>query len=325
MSIFYTTKDEKDEGCINLLFPLDPHYQELYKHYQLHRDAFWTPEEVKLETDKRAFMLLPEPDRKHLLEVLAFFAGSDIVVVRNLTFLLELVKNPIARIHWENQIDRENVHSIQYGNLIMEYVSDETERDQLLRGVESKPHIQRKKQLADKWINKTDDPILLMVCFYCMEAIMFSSSFACILRLKQKKKGMDGLFHANKLIMKDEGMHAEGFAIILTQYETMPHHSVVNEIIKEWSEEEQRFVEDTICEPIMGLQKEDMKQYVQYVTDKASQRLGCPSIYGVTNPFSWMDLQGICSKENFFERPTHNYSKISGESTTVACREGFSF
>lgn len=75
-----------------------------------------------------------------------------------------------------------------------------------------------------------------------------------------------------------------------------------------------------------------MAQYIEFVADRLVVALGCPKIYGVSNPFDWMELislQGKASTSNylilvtarlisdFFESRVSSYQKanVSGTNT----------
>ena len=63
-----------------------------------------------------------------------------------------------------------------------------------------------------------------------------------------------------------------------------------------------------------------MSTYVEFVADKLSKSLGCPPIYGVSNPFEWMDMISLGGKTNFFEKRVSDYQK-SGVMDKVRKRE----
>ena len=51
-----------------------------------------------------------------------------------------------------------------------------------------------------------------------------------------------------------------------------------------------------------------MTQYIQFVADRLSVQLGYDKIYGVPNPFDFMELISLESKTNFFERKNDSYA-----------------
>ena len=65
-----------------VLFPIK--YDEIWKHYKRQISCFWTVEEVSLSTDKVHWEKLTSNEQKLVKYVLAFFAGSDGIVLENL-------------------------------------------------------------------------------------------------------------------------------------------------------------------------------------------------------------------------------------------------
>ena len=51
-----------------------------------------------------------------------------------------------------------------------------------------------------------------------------------------------------------------------------------------------------------------MTQYIQFVADRLCVQLGYKKIYGVSNPFDFMELISLEQKTNFFERVNSSYA-----------------
>ena len=64
-----------------------------------------------------------------------------------------------------------------------------------------------------------------------------------------------------------------------------------------------------------------MCQYIEFVADRLLVALGGEKLYGVTNPFDFMDMISLQGKTNFFEKRVSDYSKAgvatSAQSTTA--------
>jgi len=52
-----------------------------------------------------------------------------------------------------------------------------------------------------------------------------------------------------------------------------------------------------------------MSQYIEFVADRLAVQLGISKLYGVTNPFDFMEMISLEGKGNFFERKISDYSK----------------
>ena len=52
-----------------------------------------------------------------------------------------------------------------------------------------------------------------------------------------------------------------------------------------------------------------MSQYIKFVADRLLLDLGYDAMFGVTNPFAWMEMLGLEGKTNFFERKVSEYAK----------------
>lgn len=112
---------ERDEGEELLrenpdrfsMFPV--HHADVWEMYKQAVASFWTVEEVDLSQDLRDWEGLADSERHFIAWVLAFFAGSDGIVLENLALrFMQEVQIPEARAFYGFQIAIENVHSEMY-------------------------------------------------------------------------------------------------------------------------------------------------------------------------------------------------------------------
>lgn len=93
------------------LFPVQK--PELYKRYKNHIAVFWHVDEVDLSKDMNDWNKLTEGEQHFIKHVLAFFAGSDGIVMENLAsrFMRE-VQLPEARAYYAIQMAIEQIHCV---------------------------------------------------------------------------------------------------------------------------------------------------------------------------------------------------------------------
>ena len=60
-----------------------------------------------------------------------------------------------------------------------------------------------------------------------------------------------------------------------------------------------------------------MCQYIEFVADRLLVALGGEKLYGVTNPFDFMDMISLQGKTNFFEKRVSDYSKAGVKSDSA--------
>lgn len=91
------------------LFPIQ--YHDIWNAYKKHKNAFWTAEEIDFSADKGAWETLSKDEKYFIENILAFFAGSDGIVLENLVknFCQE-VTIPEARCFYSFQAMMENIH-----------------------------------------------------------------------------------------------------------------------------------------------------------------------------------------------------------------------
>ena len=291
-----------------VLFPLK--YNDIWDMYKTAEHAFWTAEEIDLAQDLSDWETKLNDDERHFIKmVLAFFAASDGIVNENLAenFLKE-VQYPEAKCFYGFQIAIENVHSETYSLLIDTYIKDSKEKDMLFHAIDNYPSIMEKANWALKWI-KSDDFAERLIAFAAIEGIFFSGCFCSIYWLK-KRGLMPGLAFSNELISRDEGLHCEFACLLHNKYiKNKVSEERIKEIICSAVDIERVFITESLPVSLIGMNAKLMVQYIEYVADFWLQQLGCSKVYGVTNPFDFMDMISLQGKANFFEKRVGEYKK----------------
>lgn len=294
-----------------VLFPIE--YDNIWQMYKTAQSVFWVPNEVDLTKDIDDWETKLNDNEKHfILNVLAFFSSSDSIVNENLAarFLNE-VQVPEAKAFYGFQIAMEVIHQEMYSLMIDTYVKDSLKKQQLFDSIFTVPTISKKAQWAIKWINDQESSFSTrLIAFAIVEGIFFSSAFASIYWLKERGL-MPGLCLSNEFISRDEGLHCE-FAILLYSYikNKLPQDTV-HAIVKEATEIECEFVEDSLRVRLIGMNSDLMCDYVRFCSDRLLKQLGYEPLYKVQNPFQFMERIGLSNKTNFFEHYVADYSKAN--------------
>jgi len=72
---------------------------------------------------------------------------------------------------------------------------------------------------------------------------------------------------------------------------------------------EKEFICDALPVDLIGMNAGLMATYIEFVADRLLQSLGCAKLFGVSNPFDWMDMISLQGKTNFFEKRVGEYQK----------------
>ena len=298
----------KDNPGRYVLFPIK--YHDIWDSYKKHVASFWVAEEIDFSRDMCDWYALSDNERHFVKNILAFFAGSDGIVLENLGIrFLKEVQIPEVRCFYGFQMAMENVHSETYSLLIDKYVQDPVEKNKLFNAIDTIPSVTKKARWAEKWINDKDSNFATrLIAFACVEGIFFSGSFCAIYWLK-KRGLMPGLTFSNELISKDEGMHTDFAVLLYRDYiQFKLDKEKINEIVMDAVRIEKEFIIDSIPCRMIGMNSDKMSQYIEYVADRLLLQLGYYKIYNATNPFDFMELISMEGKTNFFEKRNSEYS-----------------
>jgi ribonucleoside-diphosphate reductase subunit M2 len=297
-----------------VMFPLQD--QEIWQHYKKMEDCFWRTEEIDLSKDLTHWNKLNDNEKHFIKMILAFFAASDGIVLENLgqRFMSE-VQLPEARAAYGFQLMMENIHSETYSLLIDTYIKNEDEKLKLFRAIDNFECIKKKADWAIKWINdKRSSFATRLIAFACVEGLFFSGAFCSIYWLK-KRGLMPGLTFSNELISRDEGMHTDYAVCLFHKLVRKPKKSKVHDLFKEAVKIEKEFICDALPCKLIGMNKELMSQYIEFVADRLLVQLGYPKLFDVSCPFDFMEMISLEGKTNFFEKRVGDYSLSSGKKT----------
>jgi len=290
-----------------VIFPIKE--KEFWNMYKKAEANFWTAEELDLSKDMNDWNKLNKNERYYIENILAFFAASDGIVNENLVerFCQE-VKILEAKFFYGFQIAMENIHSETYSLLIDTYIKDNEKKHKLFNAIQTIPSIKKKADWALKWINDNNSPFAHRVIgFAAVEGIFFSGAFCSIFWLK-KRGLMPGLCHSNELISRDEGLHTEFAILMFNHLKNKPSNDIIIQIIKEAVEIEKEFITESLSCELLGMNKNLMSQYIEYVSDRLLRMFGIEPIFNSVNPFDWMELISVQGKTNFFEKRVGEYA-----------------
>jgi ribonucleotide reductase beta subunit family protein with ferritin-like domain len=198
--------------------------------------------------------------------------------------------------------------SEMYSLLIDNYIKEPDQKNKLFKAIETVPIIKKKAEWALKWINSERSFAERLIAFACVEGIFFSGSFCAIFWIK-KRGMMPGLTFSNELISRDEGLHRDFACLLYTHLQNKLESNVILDIIRSAVEIEKEFVCDALPVNLIGMNKELMTQYIEFVADHLLFSLGNEHFYKTNNPFDFMELISLQGKTNFFEKRVGEYQK----------------
>ena len=295
-----------------VLFPVK--YPLIWKMYKKAQASYWTAEEISFtHKDIDQWEALDDKVKFFLERQLAFFAGSDGIVMENLAsrFCREIAI-PEAKNFYAFQLAIEGVHSETYSLLIDTYIKDSEKKSFLFNAINEIETIAKKADWALKWIENKDIAFpFRLLAFAIVEGIFFSGAFASIYFVKEMGI-LDALTFSNELISRDESLHTEFAVLIFSYIQNKPKESEVHDMFKEAVDIEIEFITQAIPCNLLGLNSDLMTQYIQFVADRLLTQLGYSKIWNINKcPLDFMERISLDNKTNFFDNRVSDYSKAS--------------
>jgi ribonucleotide reductase beta subunit family protein with ferritin-like domain len=307
-------RDDIDEPLLNIdnrrftVFPIK--YHDIWNMYKKMEACFWKAEEIDFSQDYKDFKTLNDHEQHFLKRILAFFAASDGIVNFNLEkrFGSE-IQVMEAKIVYDFQKMMENIHGEVYSQMLDNIIKDNNEKQELFNAIDTIPTIKKMADWSFKWIDSSESFAHRVVAFTVVEGVFFSGAFASIFWFKKiKNKGglfLPGLTKSNEFIARDEGLHTDFGCLLYSHIKNRLSQNTVYSIVSEGVEIAKEFIHDALPYKLMGMNKEMMCDYIEYVADRLLISLNYDKKYNKSNPFKFMETIGMIGKTNFFEaRPT---------------------
>jgi ribonucleotide reductase beta subunit family protein with ferritin-like domain len=281
-----------------------------------HTSTHWVEDEVPLGDDVADWKgnVLSVKEKDFIINILRLFTQSDLAVSSNYyDYLLPHIKNNEIRMMLGSFADIESIHMRAYSLL-----------NETLGLPDSDYHaFLSYKEMTDKAIFIQDSNPntkkgfgLTLAKNVFSEGVMLFASFAMLLNFSRFGK-MRGMSTIVEFSIRDEDQHASGLAKVHCEYVkenprifTDEYKKHVYDMARETVMLEDAFVDMTfdIFEP-EGMTREDTKQYLRFMTDRRLLDMGFKEVYGVENPFDWIDqIVGGQLHTNFFEEKVSSYS-----------------
>jgi len=283
-----------------------------------HEQMHWTLQSVKnLGDDEQQYRTkLSEGQKSFIKNTLKMFTQSDVSVGKAyLEHLIPLVKNNEVRCMYGSFVAREAIHQEAYAGLNDTLALPDSIYSEFL----TVPELMHKYKLLNIDVDsKLDDlekirQISAKLVF--LEGVSLFASFVMLMNFRRAEAGglMPGMCSIVDWSVRDESVHVQGHLAVLDEI-GRPKAQMIKDFAKKVVDAEDAFIDYAFSSfEIPGITKDEVKQYIRYITDRRCIQLGVKGIYNVrTNPIPWTDEVFTASKfGNFFERTITEYGKNS--------------
>ena len=299
-------------------------YPWCYEAWLTQQRIHWLPEEVPLAEDVRDWKKKLTPAEKNLMtQIFRFFTQADVEVNNCYMKHYSRVFGPVeVQMMLGAFANMETVHIAAYSHLLDTIGMPETEYQAFLKY----------KAMKDKYdylqtasMNSRHDIAKTMAMFGAFtEGVQLFASFAILMNFPRFNK-MKGMGQIVTWSVRDETLHCLSmiklFHAFIAENPDVWTDRLKNEITeccKRVVEIEDAFIDLAFEQGgVEGMEPQEVKSYIRYISDRRLQQLHLEPIFGVEkNPLPWMDqmLNGA-EHTNFFENRATEYSKASTQGT----------
>ncbi|MGD8170342.1 class Ia ribonucleoside-diphosphate reductase subunit beta [Vibrio sp. TRT 21S02] len=291
---------------------------------------FWRPEEVDVSSDRIDYNKLPDHEKHIFISNLKYQTLLDSIQGRSPNVaLLPLVSLPEVETWIETWSFSETIHSRSYTHIIRNIVNDPgivfddiVENEHILKRAEDISHYYddlikltndyhrygegthhiNGEEVSIKLHDLKKKLYLCLMSVNALEAIRFYVSFACSFAFAEREL-MEGNAKIIKLIARDEALHLTGtqhmINLLRNGQDDFSFMQVAEEckqecfdLFKAAAEQEKEWAEYLFKDGSMiGLNKDILCQYVEYITNIRMQAVGLGVAYpdATSNPIPWIN------------------------------------
>lgn len=290
---------------------------------------FWRPEEVDVSRDRIDYNALPDHEKHIFISNLKYQTLLDSIQGRSPNVaLLPLISIPELETWVETWAFSETIHSRSYTHIIRNIVNDPAiifddivENEEILKRAKDisgfyddliemtnyyhmfgeGTHTCNGKQITVSLRQLKKQLYLCLMSVNALEAIRFYVSFACSFAFAEREL-MEGNAKIIKLIARDEALHLTGTQHMLNLLRSGQDDPEMAEIAAECeqecydlfvqaAEQEKEWADYLFSEGSMiGLNKDILCQYVEYITNIRMQAVGLKLPFEArSNPIPWIN------------------------------------
>ncbi|AUX61399.1 ribonucleotide-diphosphate reductase subunit beta [Simonsiella muelleri ATCC 29453] len=291
---------------------------------------FWRPEEVDLSRDRMDYAKLPEHEKHIFISNLKYQTLLDSIQGRSPNVaLLPLVSIPELETWIETWAFFETIHSRSYTHIIRNIVNDPSvvfddivqneyiiaraediacyyndliEYTQYFNLLGEGKHLINNKEITISLRELKKKLYLCLMCVNVLEAIRFYVSFACSFAFAEREL-MEGNAKIIKLIARDEALHLTSTQHMLNLMRNGTDDPEMAEIAAELHDECVALFKKAAAQEkewaaylfkdgsMIGLNKDILGQYVEYITNLRMSAVGLPQAFpkALQNPIPWIN------------------------------------
>jgi ribonucleoside-diphosphate reductase beta chain len=281
-----------------------------------HEKSHWIEDELDLSEDVADWKgnKMTNNEKEYITNILRLFTQSDVAVGQNYyDIFIPRFKNNEVRNMLGSFASREGIHQRAYALLNETLGLPDSEYHAFL---EYKEMTDKVDFMMDNDSNTLTGTGLALAKMVFNEGVSLFASFVMLLNFQRFGK-MKGMGKVVEWSIRDESMHVEGNAKLFKAF-CAEHTRIVDDefkaaiyaMAKKSVKLEDKFI-DLAYEvgDMEGLGKEEVKQYIRYITDRRLLQLGLkPNFKVKENPLPWLEwvLNGA-DHTNFFEGRVTEY------------------
>ena len=290
----------------------------------------WIYDEISMRDDQKEWQTLDKASKTVLTRLFLFFTQIEVEINQMYVRYMGIFQPFELKKMFLKFAEVETMHIAAYKYLMANIFGEKT-NDMLNDFLDHKAMRDKYEALQDYKLNTVYDVCLTLVMFGGFsEGVLLYASFAIFLFFPHVNKVLKGTGQLLSWTMRDESLHV--FCSSLTYKDLLKelpegiHESLSTDVyrnVRLMVSLECAFIDWIFGDlSITGLNKEDLKKYIEFMANTRLLQFGFKPIYdSATNTLPWMASLGNVEFTNFFEGTVTEYNRSSDNETDSITRD----
>jgi ribonucleoside-diphosphate reductase beta chain len=286
----------------------------------LQNKLHWIYDEISMRDDQKEWQTLQESSKTLLTRLFLFFTQIEVEINQMYVRYIDIFQPFELKKMFLKFAEVETMHIAAYKYLMANIFGEKT--NEMLHNFLNHAAMKDKYDALQQYkLNTVYDLCLTLVMFGGFsEGVLLYASFAIFLFFPHVNKVLKGTGQLLSWTMRDESLHVLCSSLtykdLLKELPKGFHEYLSKDVyknVREMVKLECSFVDWIFGDlSVPGLEKEDLKKYIEFMANTRLLQFGFQPIYDAgTNTLPWMSSLGNVEFTNFFEGTVTEYNRAS--------------
>ncbi|EWC76391.1 hypothetical protein C923_02932 [Plasmodium falciparum UGT5.1] len=226
--------------------------------------------------------------------------------------MLDIIQIPEGRAFYGFQMCMENIHDEVYACIFETYIPDSKQKRVIINKVIELDSVLKKQ----KWLTEifeSNIPYYNKLVLLYISKVLFNGTLNILIGYCKENSILPCLCNVHEKIHRDEYLHGDFSVMCCNHLVNKLKYEHVLDYFKMAVDLEYQFSLEMLELNVLKIKKEQVRAFLEYLTDTMLTNLKYPKHYNSKYPFSWPEFTKIIVNENGKEETVKKGENVYGE------------